>query len=290
MRNWSGLTVAAVLSVSAPAAFAAPLPPSFTAVSQAAGSKTTSVVPVVVFGRDARREAEAFAAEHDLNDAELLRNHLASGLIQCGNAHGAGQLTLSDDVVTTAAHVFYDENGLPRARTCTFDISVNGHDMHVPIDLSSIVAGSTKPYDAAVSHDWAVARLTHALTGVHPYGLANDIHDNAPVTFVSRGHIDWGEAKHLSFQQCMLHDKLSDGEEGTREFSFDCDTGDGASGGALMFDKDMARVGAILVGWRSNRPFKAMPFSHTHYNFAVTIEGTFREAIYAASGKLMSQK
>ena len=289
MRNWGGLTVAAAFLVSAPAVFAAPLPFSLTAPSRTGGSSAT-VVPVVVFGQNSRREVEAFAAEHDLNDAELARNHLASGLIQCGNAHGAGQLTLSDDVVTTAAHVFYDENGLPRARTCTFDITVGGREVHMPIDLSSIVAGSTKPYDAAVSHDWAVARLTHALTGVRPYGLASDIHDDEPVTFVSRGHIDWGEAKHLSFQQCTLHDKLSEGEEGTREFSFDCDTGDGASGGALMFDKDMARVGAILVGWRSNRPFKAMPFSHTHYNFAVTIEGAFRQAIYAASGKLVSQK
>ena len=102
-------------------------------------------MPVVVFGQNSRRETEAFAAEHDLNDAELARNHLASGLIQCGNAHGAGQLTLSDDVVTTAAHVFYDENGLPRARSCTFDITVGGREVHVPIDLASIVAGGDMP-------------------------------------------------------------------------------------------------------------------------------------------------
>ena len=287
MRNWGGTTIAAAFIVSAPALSAAPFP-----VPAAApfAIETTAIVPVVVFGQNARREAEAFAAEHDINDAELVRNHLASGLIQCGNAHGAGQLTLADDVITTAAHVFYDENGLPRSRSCTFDINVAGHETHVPVDLSSVVAGSTRPYDVAVAHDWAVARLSHGLTGVHPYGLASDVHDNEPVTFVSRGHIDWGEAKHLSFQQCMLHDKLSEGEEGTREFSFDCDTGDGASGGAVMFDRDMARIGAILVGWRSNRPFKAMPFSHTHYNFAVTIEGAFRQAVVAASGKLVSQK
>lgn len=290
MQNWGGLTIAAAFFVSTSALSAASLPSSLIVVPATDTKASHAVVPVVVFGHDARREADAFAAEHDINDAELTRNHLASGLIHCGNAHGAGQLTLSDDVVTTAAHVFYDENGMPRARTCSFDISVNGRETHVPIDLTSIVAGSTKPYDAAVSHDWAVARLSRALTGVRPYGLASEIHDNEPVTFVSRGHIDWGEAKNLSFQQCTLHDKLSDGEEGTREFSFDCDTGDGASGGALMFDKDMTRVGAILVGWRSNRPFKAMPFSRTHYNFAVTIEGAFRQAIYAASGKLVSQK
>lgn len=284
MRGWGGWTIAAALNLFAPALLAAPLPSAFTKVEPG------PIVPIVVFGRDARREADAFAAEHALDGSELVHDHLASGLIQCGDAHGAGQLTLTDDVITTAAHVFYDENGLLRARACTFDVSINGHESHVPIDLGSIVAGSTKPYEVAVAHDWAVARLSHALTGVHPYGLATDIHDDEPVTFVARGHIDWGEAKHLSFQQCTLHNKLSDGEEGTREFSFDCDTGDGASGGALMLDKDMERIGAILVGWRSNRPFKAMPFSRTHYNFAVTIEGAFRQAVFAASGKVVSQK
>ena len=193
-------------------------------------------------------------------------------------------------MITTAAHVFFDENGLPRSRSCTFDLMVNGSEMLVPIDLGSIVAGSTKPYDVAVTHDWAVARLSHAVSGAKPYGIAADIRADKPVTFVARGHIDWGEAKRLSMQDCLLHDKLSDGLEGTREFSFDCDTGDGASGGALMFDRDYSRIGAILVGWRSNRPFKAMPFSSTHYNFAVTLEGAFRQAVYAAAGKVIVQK
>ena len=290
MRNWGRLTgVAAFFLCSMPlvstALSAGPFPASLDFHQSG-----VPIVPVVVFGQNARREAEAFAIEHTFDEGELVHAHLASGLIQCGNAHGAGQLTLAENVVTSAAHVFFDENGLPRARACTFDINVDGRDIHVPVDLSSIVAGSTKPYDVAVAHDWAVARLSHPLTGVRPYALASDVHEDEPVTFVSRGHIDWGEAKHLSFQQCQLHDKLSEGEEGTREFSFDCDTGDGASGGALMFDRDMTRVGAILVGWRSNRPFKAQPFSHTHYNFAVTIEGAFRQAIYAAAGKLISQK
>ena len=257
----------------------------------AAAAPMVRVIPVVVFGQDARRLPGAFAAEHELKEADLVRAHEASGLVHCGNAHGAGQLTLADDVLTTAAHVFFDENGVPRSPSCTFDVTVNGAEMSVPINLASIVAGSTKPYDEEVTKDWAVVRLQHGVAGVKPYGLAQDIHDDEAVTFVARGHIDWGEAKRLSMQSCMLHNKLSDGIEGTREFSFDCDTGDGASGGALMFDASMSRIGAILVGWRSNRPFRAMPFSTTHYNFAVTMEGAFRQAIYAAAGgKLIVQK
>jgi hypothetical protein len=258
--------------------------------SETAAPAAPRITPVVVFGQNARRLPEVFAAEHNLDAAEITREHQASGLIQCGNAHGAGQLTLTDDVITTAAHVLYDETGLPRAESCSFKITVDGRDTVVPVDLSSVVAGSTHPYDVAVAHDWAVARLAHPLSGIRPYGLASNVEENEPVSFVARGHIDWGGAKALSMQDCTLHDQLSQGEEGTREFSFDCDTGDGASGGAVMFDRARSRIGAILVGWRSNHPFSAVPFSKKHYNFAVSIEGGFRQAVYAAANKYLVQK
>jgi hypothetical protein len=249
-----------------------------------------AISPVVVFGKASRRTAEDFAAEHHVDIAELRRDQSASGLIQCGDAHGAGQLTMSSNVVTTAAHVFYDENGLPRSQTCTFDLTADGQTTHVPIDMKSMVAGSTNPYAVPPAHDWAVVRLARRVSGVKPYTLAYDIHPNEAVTFVARGHIDWGEAKKLSLEECRMHDQLSATEDGTREFSFDCDTGDGASGGALMFDKGRSQIGAILVGWRSNRPFNAVPFSRTHYNFAVTMEGDFRKAVLAAAGNLTAQK
>ena len=287
MRFRVGTTIAYVCLSSA-AAFAGPLQTLPT--TDTAASAALRITPVVVFGENARRLPEVFAAEHHLDVDDVTREHQASGLIQCGNAHGAGQLTLSDDVITTAAHVFYDETGVPRSSSCSFKITVDGRDQQVQIDLSSIVAGSVHPYDVAVAHDWAVARLSHPLSGIRPYGLAGNVDENEPVSFVARGHIDWGGAKALSMQDCMLHDQLSQGEEGTREFSFDCDTGDGASGGAVMFDRGRSRIGAILVGWRSNHPFSAVPFSKKHYNFAVSIEGGFRQAVYAAANKYLVQK
>ena len=57
-----------------------------------------------------------------------------------------------------------------------------------------------------------------------------------------------------------------------------------------MFDRDRSRIGAILVGWRSNHPFSAVPFSRKHYNFAVTLEGGFRQAVFAAANKYLVQK
>lgn len=248
------------------------------------------VVPVVVFGKNSRRGVEEFASEQKLNAAELRTRFAGSGLIECGDVHGAGQLTLANNLVTTAAHVFFDEAGAPRAKTCFFSIEIRGKEIRVPIDLGSIVAGSFNPYAVAAVHDWAVARLTRPIEGVTPYSLADAARSNTPVEFVARGHIDWGDGRRLSMEKCLLHDQLSAGEEGTREFSFDCETGDGASGGALVMGTNNPAIGAILVGWRSNKPFRSAPFSRSHYNFAVTVEGAFKRAVIAAASKIVVAK
>ena len=248
------------------------------------------VTPVVVFGKNGRRTVDEFAAEQKLDAAELRTRFAGSGLIECGDAHGAGQLTLSNHLVTTAAHVFFNEKGVRRAKTCFFSMDRHGKEVKVPIDLGSIAAGSTNPYAIAAVHDWAVARLVHPVEGVTPYALADRASPNTPVEFVARGHIDWGEGRKLSLEKCHLRDQLTAGEEGTREFSFDCETGDGASGGALVMRSDKPAIGAILVGWRSNKPFSTAPFSRSHYNFAVTIEGAFRKAVMSAATKITAAK
>jgi hypothetical protein len=244
-------------------------------------------IPVVVFGKNSRRSIEDFAAEQKLDPAELRNRFAGSGLIECGDAHGAGQLTIASNLITTAAHVFFNEKGIPRAKTCFFSMDRHGKEIKVPIDLSSIVAGSTNPYAVAAVHDWAVARLVHPVDGVTPYGLAEGAAKNMPVAFVARGHIDWGGGRKLSMEKCRLRDQLTAGEEGTREFSFDCETGDGASGGAVIMGPAKPAIGAILVGWRSNKPFSSAPFSRSHYNFAVTIEGAFRKAVMTAASKVV---
>jgi hypothetical protein len=249
-----------------------------------------NITPIVVFGKNSRRSVEEFAVTNKLDPNELKDRFTASGLVECGAAHGAGQLTLADDVVTTAAHVFFDERGVPRAKSCSFVIESGRKQVKVPIDLSSIVAGSKDPYAIAAVNDWAVAKLTRPIVGVTPYNLAGTTKPDTPVSFVARGHIDWGNGRKLSMEKCRLHDQTSVGPEGTREFSFDCETGDGASGGAVVTDDLAPAIGAILVGWRSNKPFRSAPFSRTHYNFVVTIEGAFKKAVVAAASKVVASR
>jgi hypothetical protein len=236
------------------------------------------LTPVVVFGNNSRKTISQFAVAEGLDPADVRRRHAASGLVECGRAHGAGQLTLANNVITTAAHVFFDEDGAPRGDSCVFALkSPEGHEIQVPIDLSSIITGSRDPYSVATVHDWAAAKLASPVVGPTPYGIAPHV-DLGPVEFAARGHIDWGDSRQLSLEKCQLYKQLAQSVEGTREFSFDCDTGNGASGGAVLTDEIGGELAAVLIGYRSVDPEAALPFSSKHYNFVVSVEGAFRDA------------
>jgi hypothetical protein len=242
------------------------------------------VTPVVVFGDHPRLTVSQFADENHLNLGDVKRRHAASGVIHCGNARGAGQLTLADNVITTAAHVLYDEKGEMRGDSehCFFTATVADQEVTTGIDMASVISGNSEPYAKPAVHDWAVARLLRPVKGATPYGLGSSAQPSEDIRFVARGHSDWGAGSAMSMENCRLHEVLSSGSEGTREISFDCDAGVGASGGAVL-NSSGGRLLAVFVGYRSVAPDKTMPFSMQHYNFAVTIEGAFRRAVEAAA-------
>jgi hypothetical protein len=271
-----GCVSALVACLVAPA-WAAAAPPAL----EAAALSAPQAIPIVVFGKNGRETIEQFAAAHRDDPATLRKDYAASGIVRCGLAHGAGQLTLSNDVITTAAHVFFDETGRQRAQSCRFEVMRGDATVSVSVNMKSIVAGSRDPYAVAAVHDWAVARLDMPILDATPYRIAPPQQSGAPVKFVARGHIDWGDARRLSLEDCRLRDQLNRSAEGTREFSFDCETGDGASGGGLMTRAGVGELCAVLVGYRSVSPDSALPFSPLHYNFVVTVEGAFRAAVEA---------
>jgi hypothetical protein len=255
-------------------------------VSPVGGGFGLPVTPVVVFGRDSRETIDQFAAAEGLKAADVRARHAASGILACGEAHGAGQLTLADNVITTAAHVLFDESGAPRAKVCVFKLTLtDGREIRVPIDSSTIVAGSTDPYAVDAVHDWAVVKLKQPVDGPQPYRIADHVNLGA-VEFAARGHVDWGDAKQLSLEKCKLWKQLAQSAEGTREFSFDCETGNGASGGAVLSGEVGGALEAVLVGYRSIAPDSALPFSGKHYNFVVSLEGAFRQAAEKAAAPM----
>jgi hypothetical protein len=197
----------------------------------------------------------------------------ASGLIRCGGAVGTAQLTLRNDLITTAAHVLIGSDGAPR-EGCVFH-SLNG--AAIAIERASIRTGSRAPMSEPATRDWAVARLKHPIAGVTPYRLAAAGLKPAGVFMVAGGN---KRADAMGAESCNARGELAASPEGIREFAIDCSAAPGSSGAAVTAGHNIV---GIYVGYRSSDPSRAQAFSSTHYNFAITLEGPFRRALLAAA-------
>src|SRR5687767_12783115 len=120
-------------------------------------------VPAVSMETDKRVSPETGA------NSKIGARYGATGLVRCGGAIGTAQLTLRNDIITTAAHVLIGSDGQPRA-SCTFQPAGGG--AAVAIDAASVRAGSRSPLSEPATRDWAVARLTQPIANATPYGLA----------------------------------------------------------------------------------------------------------------------
>jgi hypothetical protein len=229
--------------------------------------------------RDLRTDSESFARQAGFQPNEFPLRFGASGLVRCGKAVGSGQITLAGDVMTTAAHVFFAPGGKLRNETCTFE-PAHAPGTPIEIDMNSIVAGSPTPMEDRATLDWAVARLSTKIEKIAPYAVASAPALPSPVIMYGGGN---GPAARMGVEQCAARRVTAVAPEGIREVAFDCSAAHGGSGAALLNDK--GEMVGIFVGFRSTNAEAAMPFSDSHYNFAITVEGPFRRALLQAAGK-----
>jgi hypothetical protein len=199
----------------------------------------------------------------------------ATGLVRCGAATGTAQLTVRNDVITTAAHVLIDQYGKHRIG-CVFEPTMAGGGP-IPIDFASIRTGSSMPLTERATRDWAVARLVAPVKGVAPYGIASA--SAAPSAVImcaggNRAHTAMGT------ETCSTRRVVGTASDGIRELAIDCNAGPGSSGAALVAEN---KIVGIYVGYRSSDPGKARAYSEQHYNFAITIDGPFRRELLAAA-------
>ena len=96
-------------------------------------------------------------------------------------------------------------------------------------------------------------------------------------------HLSDGRADGMGVEHCRARYVIGTSPQGVCEVAIDCNAAPGASGAALLDAQH--RAWAIYVGYPSANPDRAQPFSRTHYNFAITIEGAFRRAVHAAGGR-----
>jgi hypothetical protein len=125
-----------------------------------------------------------------------------------------------------------------------------GGMLTVPIDMSSLRAGSSNPLAEPARQDWAVARLDRPVTGRTVSGRGGP-----------------------TIETCRIRGRTP----GSGELAIDCSAEAGDSGAALVTVD--GRVAAIYVGFRSTTPGRSAEFSETHYNFALPVGGAISAAI-----------
>lgn len=232
-------------------------------------------VPAVSMSQDRRVSPEEFARRAGVDTGELVDQVGATGLVRCGAATGTGQLTLRNDVITTAAHVLIDQFGKRRIG-CVFEPAMAG-GAPVPLIYETIQTGSTMPLSERATRDWAVARLVAPVKGVHPYRVGPAGASPAAILMCAGGNR--ADAA-IGMEKCSTRRVIGKAHDGIREIAIDCNAGPGSSGAALIAgDKAVG----IYVGYRSANPSKAQAYSDRHYNFAITIEGPFKRALMSAA-------
>jgi hypothetical protein len=196
----------------------------------------------------------------------------ATGLVRCGNRVGTAQLVLRRDIIVTAAHVLFGSGG---HGDCVF-LPRMGSGEPIAIETATIQAGSRTPLSQAATRDWAVARLVAPVSAATPYVLGAQMSQPGAVTLCAAGN---GGATQFGAENCTVRSIVKTAGDGVRELAIDCSGSPGGSGGAIIAEN--GAITGIYVGDRSTNPSEAQPYSKTHYNFGITIEGAFRRALLA---------
>ncbi len=230
---------------------------------------------------DARLTLPEFARKSGQDAALFEHRYAATGMIVCSGVYSTAQLTIKNDVVTTAAHAFYDTDGNPRGdlSTCHFNVMSNGKQLQVPLDVASLSVGSRNPYAVAPVHDWAVVRLVRAVPSARPYGISQPGPVGTKIVMLAHRHRGWVHDGAKAIEPCAIRVESQTEKGMARELAIDCSAGEGASGSAIMVPGEAGAMVGIYVGWRSTHPDRPGPFSMTHMNFGVAVEGPFRNAI-----------
>jgi hypothetical protein len=246
----------------------------------------------VTISSDARLTLPEFAAKSGQDPALFESRYAATGMVVCSGVYSTAQLTIKDDVVTTAAHAFYDTDGNPRGdlATCNFHIMVEGKQLSVPLDVTSLRVGSRKPYAVAPVHDWAVVRLVRHVPAARPYGIGEPGPVGMPIVMLAHRHRGWVHDGLKAIEACAIRIESRVEKLSARELAIDCSAGEGASGSAIMAPGQSGAMVGIYVGWRSTHPDRPGPFSMTHMNFGVAVEGPFKNAILGLAAEPMAEQ
>ena len=276
---------------------------------------------VVLVGSADRKNATNYGLDHDHITPEAVESRYgATGDLSCpipgypNWGAGQAQVTFKNNVLTTAAHVFFtnrDCASLVKPSTCTFIIRVAGKEQRYAIS-PEFEAGYKCPHQGPFTSggdDWMVLKLKKAVDSrVRPYDIRREgqasIGAGDELVAVGKS-VDW-PAKNTAlnlldrprhYGDCNSQFAVKSGSSGSVEV--DCDWSKGASGGSLVSRGPNPTLLAIVRGDTSKVPANCDQslgadghdsyHQHCWTNLATAVDGDFKSAILRAGGEALKQ-
>jgi len=223
-------------------------------------------------GNDPRKTYDEWARELALKTEKsvsvdkIYEKHAATGRLMCPpDFPTTANLVIKNNVIVTAAHAFYGEDGKPRfdkpPRICKFYVMKKSGDQDpeeiYEVDLSTLREGSKNPYKTKTELDWAVVKLKRPVNGVEPYQVdpnAGNPRDDYKGLAVSAGQKDRkprngidhpikrpnlsGKGEPYLDSPNLIHRCHRSGTFGKSLWVTNCSAGKRGSGSALLVDPE----------------------------------------------------
>jgi hypothetical protein len=213
---------------------------------------------VMQIGDADRMTTEEFAADSNTSVEQVNSRFASVGKLNCGKLHGTAQVTLKNNVITTAAHVFEGDckkHPPVNPESCVF--SLHGRDKKYRVKKAAFHGGRKCPRKSADT-DWAVLVLEENVDSVKPL----DVDFNASSGLVRDGSVlalghsidffrqskggRWVNPRHVG--RCKVRDVYVPPSQIAVAGS-DCDLAKGSSGGPLLsLDQANPKLQGVQVG------------------------------------------
>jgi hypothetical protein len=201
-----------------------------------------------------RQTEEQFARDQKLDLSKVQARYAATGKLDCPHGDASANITVSNDLITTSAHVFIDPKTCVQhiqIGECKFVVQLGQSTQQVELASIEDMGYKCPPALPDPRRDWAVIRLKGHIHGIQPYEINQTarVVSDQPLTTVSYPLDFWrSRAGRRQFPKAIgrCHAKKVYYQNGDDAyFSSDCDASAGSSGGVLLVDVGLR---PILLG------------------------------------------
>jgi hypothetical protein len=197
------------------------------------------VIPAnIIDGTDDRGSLLKLGPSLGLSAGEIARIRQVSGHVGCFDPLpkvGSAALYLSNDLILTAAHIFFE--GGKRETKCFFRAQMAGAGwVELKTDKANARFGSANPRPGS-NNDWAIVRLSVPVAGAAPFPVDDAPRQKGDALIVVSAHPQGMEDVPLDVpvvQGCTIR-RVPVSSEATSFYRTDCDASPASSGGMHLF-------------------------------------------------------